>query len=171
MSDIKKEKEFIDGLLSEGAIKDVSEDSIYQENIKFKEKFEKITPPSAVTVNENSAIKEGGIFEAPEDELEAPVVDPIAAVEAEPEVGDEPLDAPMDDPAPVEEPVGDESDPVTSAVMALFLTSIVRAGANFKEYKSEAMKEALAKQGVDDAMYNAIGKALYELDTKSEMFN
>ena len=168
MTNMNEEKKFIDSLIENGEVQDLTLDKLERDNEKRKNMFEGIKPPKEMIVNDDQEghIKGGNIFEAPGDELGSDVgIDPEAPIDDVP-MDDEPIDdVPMDD-EPIEDEPIDEGSPVTAAVMALFLTSIVRTGANFKEYKSEAMKEALAKQGVDEETYNAIGKALYELDTK-----
>ena len=175
MANMNEEKKFIDSLIENGDVQDLTLDKLERDNEKRKNMFEGIKPSKALIVDDDQEghIKEGNIFEAPGDEMGSDVgINPEAPID-EPmdEPVEEPMDEPVDDDEPIEEPMDDEENPVTAAVMALFLTSIIRTGSNFKEYKSEAMKEALAKQGVDEDTYNAIGKALYELDTKSDMFN
>ena len=58
---------------------------------------------------------------------------------------------------------------VTQAIEALFMTNIVKPGEHFQEYKNERMREALRDQGVDDDMYNQIGRAFYTLDTQTDL--
>ena len=161
MANLNNEKDFIDGLIEEGVVKDLTLDKVEKENELRKNKFNGIKPPKSL------------IVEAPGDEIidapmdDSPLGEPSSMGEPEVPVDDLPAAEPDSLDAPVEE-IG---DPIIDAMKALFLTSIIKAGANFKEYKSEAMKDALYKQGVGEDLYNAIGKALYELDTTSEMFN
>jgi hypothetical protein len=155
---LASEKSFIEDLLKEGKIKEVSTETVLKENKRIRNKFSSIKAPDLLTIR--SSVNE----HICEDDVLAP--EPTDDVEAEPS---EPIEEPMQE--PIEAPVEETGDPVTSAIKALFITSIIKVGSNFKEYNSEAMKDALMKQGVSEEVYNSIGKAFYELDTTSEMFN
>lgn len=161
---LEKEKQFIDSLIESKDIKTISNEDIIVENQRLAEIAGKLDAPEAVTIKVAKTLKEddfdGEVPAAAPADIEAPAAD---------------LEVPSDLPAEIPEPEvpaqAEIASPVIDAIKALFLTSILKPGANFKEYQSEAMREALTKQGVDDATYNAIGKAFYVLDTKSEMFS
>jgi hypothetical protein len=167
----ENEQSFIDSLLKDKKVPNRTIESIREENEQFKKKIHE----TAIRVPEQYIVRTQpeltSFASVKEDEVisEQPPDEPDVNV---PEPGEEEPD--MDEPEELPEPSDIENTPVkengvTKSIEALFLTNIIVPGDNFKEFKSERMKQSLVQQGMPEEVYNQIGKAFYNLDTQSDL--
>jgi len=164
----ENEKQFIDSLIENGQITAITPEQVREKEERFKKKLMEtaIIPEGDAYISTTNALSGRNVLgEAPPMDIPNGKAD-LGEPDPDPDVLKKP-DAQVDEPDPNvnQTPKSD----VTQAIEALFMSNIVKPGEHFQEFKNERMREALRDQGVDDIMYNQIGRAFYTLDTQTDL--